>query len=210
MKERQGEGCTDHDRETGDFLKVIGWGAVEFWRMKRFRRRLFGAIAAVSLPLCLFWVAVLPLSFAGHLYASCGNQKSSIGASLLDGYLIMNYRGDPAVFHFLATLGERPRTWDFGYTGPNSNVPIVWELALHPLHYHQLSRGKNGILTGSVFGFWSVPIWLLACTSLIPWAIRTAIRRIRARPPGFCHTCGYDLRATPDRCPECGAIPREK
>ena len=53
------------------------------------------------------------------------------------------------------------------------------------------------------------PLWLpIALFAALPLA-RVAIfvcRRHRARA-GDCKSCGYDLRATPDRCPECGAVP---
>lgn len=57
-----------------------------------------------------------------------------------------------------------------------------------------------------------ISYWLLTLLLLLPpigWAMLLWRRRHIARraKKGRCHACGYDLRATPDRCPECGAQP---
>jgi len=58
----------------------------------------------------------------------------------------------------------------------------------------------------------AVPDWMVAgLAAALPalWAIQTLQRRKRVRE-NHCLNCGYDLRATPDRCPECGSVPQPK
>jgi hypothetical protein len=55
--------------------------------------------------------------------------------------------------------------------------------------------------TGWVIG---IPLWF--CMIVLAGLSAISFRHRRTRSPGFCQKCGYDLRATPARCPECGTL----
>jgi hypothetical protein len=64
---------------------------------------------------------------------------------------------------------------------------------------HPDLRGRDSVVV-------TVPDWFLISLCAIPLPV-IAFRWWRRRqvgPSGLCRACGYDLRATPDQCPECG------
>ena len=74
--------------------------------------------------------------------------------------------------------------------------------------------GRHGVGAASPGGrsHWVIlPFWPLALVSApLPavWLRRhlTALRARRRRARGLCASCGYDMRSSPSRCPECGVV----
>ena len=54
----------------------------------------------------------------------------------------------------------------------------------------------------------AAPHWFLVLFfAILPaFHLRAILRSRRRNRVGLCPRCGYDLRATPERCPECGAV----
>lgn len=68
--------------------------------------------------------------------------------------------------------------------------------------------GVRTLQADGIYGAIAIPWWSLLLLFLLSpglWLFaRHRSRRRRQR--GLCPQCGYDLRASPDRCPECGTI----
>jgi hypothetical protein len=69
---------------------------------------------------------------------------------------------------------------------------------------------QYGTFPVSVLSVTAAPVTLFATLCALPasWLglrLFARLRRRTARRTGHCPTCGYDLRASPEQCPECGA-----
>jgi hypothetical protein len=112
------------------------------------------------------------------------------------------------------TIDPVEKSWSYKY-----DAHIATELDFIPTREgRRWQRGPFAI--GHEYSGWDVyltdtqyirlPYWLLVGALSLPvfrWGIKTYRTMRLHRRAGLCQQCGYDLRATPDRCPECGAVP---
>ena len=95
----------------------------------------------------------------------------------------------------LAAIVFRPGPFLVIDSGDGSWGLMIYDgtFALYSNHFVGQERGASRLI---------VPLMILP----LAWAIATCQRKWRRRKwvPGLCPVCGYDLRASNDRCPECG------
>ena len=105
------------------------------------------------------------------------------------------------------TTGLHAGGFDFVLV-PHSYVPrfVLWERVIVPAQPPTPSTTANPITAKPITGVrLIVPLYLVIVGGVIIMAVGWLTqRRQRRLPPEYCELCRYDLRGSPQRCPECG------
>jgi hypothetical protein len=201
--------------------------------MKRFGRLLLHSSTVLSLLLCVATVALWVRSHrrwdeyvrtTEYVWEADPTKESDEFTSWL---------GSTAGYAYVGRLHARTHFWDGLPPGTHKrrewNVDAPGSRTLIDLYGWQWAGHPNG--SGDLPPLWSVAgirytavgpdasqgmyelrvpfAWLTAMTALLPcWRLARWRMRSRRARQGGCPTCGYDLRATPNRCPECGREPK--
>jgi hypothetical protein len=194
--------------------------------MPAVKRRVFNVLAAVSLVLCLATAALWArstwrydhvcrvddfLDGSRDPFVTADARRPSWAQFLWhDEWEILSANGVFTVDRDRSDLGGRTGQWmESGWywtSGPVEERPYSYSYL--PDHGVWIARddGERG------HGEWEstrglrIPYWpLVSVFSILPFAWLRRKRRHRwLTRRGLCPACGYDLRATRDRCPECG------
>lgn len=146
-----------------------------------------------------------------------GSRNGEIYCNYLENQYLRNLRRIPEPPHFPGSeqiyVPQISESWAFTHRF------IPWHIqSRRPLFFtsgfgasaSSWGQWNRSSLTVPTLGrslYASVPIWILMIPFIIPCLMGLRLLRKRFhRRQGCCEKCGYDLRASPDRCPECGMV----
>jgi hypothetical protein len=172
------------------------------------RRRLFALLSALSLLLCITTAGLWVWSYARPMRQIRAIVPTTVAHRELvlgDGYLAVSTIQSLTPNPGFATASFPGYPYGAEVGGWNA-MGLHWREERMTL-LHPGDRKVVMVLNRSTaFSVWlGVPLLLSA---VLPtwWLIRN--RKVNhEKRIGACRVCGYDLRATPDRCPECGTVP---
>jgi hypothetical protein len=191
------------------------------------RRRVFILAAALSLLLFVAMAALWARSyFVYDAVAGCISEKptSEICVQALSNHGAISLRrfdltltsatAPPSGYRLRDGLhfdAGQEKHWKTGH--PESGLSGLRELFAFDLWDGTYKRRPLREVTqserdcGIRFPHWVVVLPAAVAPAL--WWRQVRKHRMRRRA-GLCLGCGYDLRGTPDRCPECGAVPGDE
>ncbi|MGA2441974.1 MAG: hypothetical protein ABSH08_13530 [Tepidisphaeraceae bacterium] len=179
--------------------------------MKQFRRWLLNGIAMLSLLLCLATAGLWVWSYARsmrQIHTVVPTTMPRRELVLGDGYLAVSTIQSLTPNSGLATASFPGYPYGAEVGGWNA-MGLHWR----DEHMTLLRPGDRKVVMvlnrSTAFSVWLGTPLLLSAVLPTWWLIRNG-KVNREKRKGTCRVCGYDLRATPERCPECGTIPSKK
>jgi hypothetical protein len=178
-------------------------------------RPLFTIISAVSLLMCVALTALLVRSwffydnFKRNSYSESNHTFTISGVTIWCGRIayVEVKVADPKGYVLSAEDRASITRECIGWTRENLKTPPRLDLR-NSLFESFWKRDGYGLYDHRsyvvFFPFWPA-IVLFSLAPAITFVRRR--RTVARRSSNHCFRCGYDLRATPDRCPECGAEP---
>ena len=161
------------------------------------------AIIAASVVTLLFGLSTMFIfGAATHKRASLGWTSASANADLVQAichhgqfHLAIEFSVVPG-----RTRSAEPRGWHAGaHYSPSLDLDVRVSERVTSRYGADGYWDSNGPrFYAGVFGLYP---------TLLLWALVWFIARRKGQTVGRCSACGYDLRASPNRCPECGELP---
>jgi hypothetical protein len=106
----------------------------------------------------------------------------------------------------LVSTTNASREFLYSYGGGNKITPYLTHMGNVYRHFLGFAYISGTASYSGPFKVVAIPFWFIVLlTGVAPALWWRDLRRRRSRRVGArCLGCGYDLRATPDHCPECG------
>lgn len=193
--------------QPNDLATPISWRNHEgnlLVKWRPMRRKLLNLASALSLLLCAATVVLWVRSYSlfDSFFLSNGQRWWCIDSHGGSVALVICWRRSGTVQHW--KVGHSPTPALVLY----EDIPSHWQVLGFKRVRTVFVMERGDALPNLILNAYSAPFWSVCLLFLIAPALRTrSMLRRSVKQIGRCVRCGYDLRATSDRCPECGHIP---